>query len=63
MLVCGSFSVTKWVELTIWTTLASLSGSSNAWAAGRKPASRLIQAAWRASTEWIASAPPGSSST
>ena len=57
MLVCGVFNVTKWVELTIWTTLASFSGSSNAFGAGRNPASRLIHAAWRASTEWIASAP------
>ena len=57
MLVCGSFNVTKWVALTISTTFASFSGSSNACAAGRNPASRLIQAAWRASTEWIASAP------
>ena len=45
MLVWGTFSVTKWVELTISTTLASSSGSSNACAAGRNPASRLIHAA------------------
>jgi hypothetical protein len=56
-LVEGCCKVTKWVELTMSTTLLSGSGSSNGLAAGRKPASRLIQAAWRASTEWIAIAP------
>jgi hypothetical protein len=55
-LMTGPRSTTKWVELTISTTLASGSGSSNAVLAGTIPASLLNQAACRASTEWIATA-------
>jgi len=46
----------KCVCVTIWVTAGRLSGSSNGPATGDLPASRRIHAAWRASTEWIASA-------
>jgi len=46
----------KCVRWTIVVTWARLSGSSNGPATGDLPARRRIHAAWRASTEWIASA-------
>ncbi len=47
---------TKCVSATIASVLRFERGSSKASAAGEIPASRRIQAACRASTEWIASA-------
>ena len=47
---------TKRVSSTIPSVLRFERGSSNASAAGAIPARRRIQAAWRASTEWMASA-------
>ena len=46
----------KCVFVTIAVTCVRLSGSSNGPATGDLPARRRIQAAWRASTEWMASA-------
>ena len=48
--------ITKCVRVTILDTCGRVRGSSNGPATGDLPASRRIHAAWRASTEWIASA-------
>jgi hypothetical protein len=45
---------TKCVRSTIRVVRAREIGSSNGPATGALPASRRIQAAWRASTEWMA---------
>src|SRR5215207_1808544 len=46
----------KCVRSTIRVTAGRVSGSSNGPETGGLPARRRIQAAWRASTEWMASA-------
>ena len=55
-LAAAAVRTTKCVSSTIASVARFERGSSNASAAGISPASRRIQAAWRASTEWMASA-------
>ncbi len=46
----------KCVDATIWSTLCLVAGLSKALTAGVIPNNSRIQAAWRASTEWIPTA-------